>query len=116
MRPASKAFAAAVPTDDSSDGAAGDSRRCRNIAAACLLLLSVLIQFGGPVVSMNLDERFIHIWFPFACWAPPIASIASLILGDRRKLWVKLNYLVLGCWVLLFALVVLFFELIGGPG
>jgi hypothetical protein len=116
MRPSSRAFAAPAPADVAEGRVATDGRRRRNIAAAGLLIVGGLVQCGGFAVTLHIDESYGHIWLPFALWAPPVACITSLILGDRRQLWVKLNYLFLGFWVLLGALGVLFFELIGGPG
>ena len=30
----------------------------------------------------------------------PVGNVASLVMADRSKLWPKLNYLVLGVWLL----------------
>jgi hypothetical protein len=116
MPPSSKAFAPAASTHVSDVGPAHDNRRRRNVAAACLLVMAALIQCGGVGITMNIDERFGDVWLPFAFCFPLAASVASLLLGDRRKLWVKLNYLLLGWWALVSIVGLIFFAFFPSPG
>jgi hypothetical protein len=55
-------------------------------------------------MTLGIDQNPIMLALgPFAFYLASVANIASLLIGDRRKTWVKLNYLLLGVWLLFFA-------------
>jgi len=69
--------------------------------AAALLLASLVVPPITTLCSMNgwsggLSEQ---AWLPTVAalqfLLTPVGNVASLLLGDRRKLWIKLNYVVL---------------------
>jgi hypothetical protein len=84
--------------------------RPRDVAAACLLGASAIVPVAGTVSALNgwywgLGELdFPVVWFALQLAVTPMGNLLSLVLADRRKPWVKLNYLVLGLWLLAAAL------------
>jgi hypothetical protein len=81
------------------------------LIAACLLGASILVPPIGVISSMNglywgLGERyFLPVWVALQFAVTPVGNVVSLILADRRRAWVKLNYFILVLWLLLTALI-----------
>ena len=54
----------------------------------------------------GLGERyFLPVWAAVQFAATPVGNVVSLVLADRRKAWVKLNYVILVLWLLLSGLI-----------
>jgi hypothetical protein len=85
----------------------------RQTVAACLLVASILLPLALLCVPL-LDPSHLAdspiVRFSQSTWLwvlsgvqfaiTPVGNVASLILGDRRKLWMKLHYVVLAVWLL----------------
>jgi hypothetical protein len=90
------------------------ARRPRQVVAAGLLAASAVVPVAGTMSALNgwywgLGELdFPLVWFVLQLAVTPIGNLVSLLLADRRQLWVKLNYVVLGLWLLVAALLWLF--------
>jgi hypothetical protein len=114
MPSSSKAFASESPTDAAGGSLPAPPRAGRRaVAAAALLLLSLYSLYrclGSMLLGMD-DSLVARIFGHFAYYLTPIANITSLVLGNRRRAWVKLNYLVIAVWFLIIGLnvYVLFF-------
>lgn len=74
---------------------------CAQLFHCCIsatLLRSVAVPVVGTVSAMNgwhrgLGERYrAQLWSVLQVCAAPIGNMLSLLLGDRRKPWVKLDY------------------------
>lgn len=83
------------------------SRGQKPALAAWLLLASVILSLVGVNLQMNQINwgipypYYAYVWTTVQFGLTPVANILSLMLGDRRKLWVKLNYVVIVTGLLL---------------
>jgi hypothetical protein len=84
--------------------------RSDDALAAGLLIASVVLSLVGLALQTNQFNWSVPYPYSSLVWSVvylalvPVANIASLLLGDRRKFWVKLNYAVIMVGALLRAL------------
>jgi hypothetical protein len=84
----------------------GPSRRRHAIAASLLAASFIvpLINLLFPMMKVPLsgfgESYWLWVLAALQFAVTPVGNVVSLVLADRRKLWVKLNYLVLAVWLL----------------